>query len=122
MAAVILVFWMSIAPPATRIAHPPFHRIGFGISIAAHKLNGGAGNLAAYFIGKAFCHRTVDDARQAVLGVNGGAMNEQARGLHAHLHFCQLYLNTLKIDQRLAELFAFLNIRHHIVQRARSLP
>ena len=91
-------------------------------SHSAHELHSGAGHFAAHFIGEAFADRRVDNARQAVFGIHRRAMNEQPRHFRLHLHFRQLDLHALKINQLLAELFALLHICQHIFQRTRGLP
>ena len=50
-----------------------------------------------------------------------GAVDQQSRGVDAHLHLGELDLHALELDQVLAELLALLHVLEHVLERARSL-
>ena len=84
-------------------------------------MDGHSRHRPRHFVGEALGDAGIEDARQSVLGVDRGPVDQQARRFDLHGHLGKLELHGLELHDGLAELPALLNVFEHVLEGARGL-
>ena len=80
-----------------------------------------ARDFASDLVCKALGHRRFEYRGQPLLRIRRGTPDQQARRIHFHPHFGEAQLYGLELDDRLAELLAFLHVDDDVFEGAGRL-
>ena len=95
-----------------------FCSIGYSVEnpYPPHQLNGLPRHIARYFVGITFGDRAFADRRQTRRGARDRPIQEETRRIAFHLHFGQVELHRLKIDDGFSKLVAFLHVFQNVIE------